>query len=288
MIIKIKTDQCLLCNSTSLKPSHQIKYLDKIYFYDFCLDCQFTFQNPWPSIEIEQIYNDPKYWNSTDVYNVEKYLEKKHANSYSAYQNDRTKEAKKRYNVLQKYFSSQGSVLEIGCANGIFLNEWKKNGWDCLGVDPAKEMIDYGIKNYQLNLKSCKWENLELKKESLDFIYMWGTDGNFYEFKKGFQKIHDSLRKNGIYALTYQDFKHPVRKIFKQIKLQHHILYNFSEKSIYYLMKHLGFEILDHSLTWQNTKFSHIKKILGLNTRGLDFNITLPALSYNMIVLRKI
>lgn len=123
----MKTYQCLLCNSTSLKPSHQIKYLDKIYFYDFCMDCQLTFQNPWPAIQIEQIYNDPKYWNSSDVYNDDKYSEK-HCNSYSAYQNDRTKEAKKRYNILQKYFSSSGSVLEIGCANGIFLNEWKKNG----------------------------------------------------------------------------------------------------------------------------------------------------------------
>ena len=28
-----------------------------------------------------------------------------------------------------------------------------KNGWKCLGVDEAKDMIDYGIKNFNLDLK---------------------------------------------------------------------------------------------------------------------------------------
>ena len=65
------------------------------------------------------------------------------------------------------------------------------------------------------------------------------------------------------------------------------MLYNFSKKSIYYLMDTLDFEIIEHSLTWQKTRFSHIKKVLGLKTDGIDFNITVPAFSYNFVVARK-
>ena len=54
--------------------------------------------------------------------------------SYAGYQNNRFIEAKKRYEKLIKYFDKEGSVLEIGCANGIFLNEFSKNGWECIGV----------------------------------------------------------------------------------------------------------------------------------------------------------
>ena len=144
----------------------------------------------------------------------------------------------------------------------------EKNGWKCLGVDPAKDMIDYGIKNFNLDLKSEKWEQLDLEPNTQDCIYMWGTDGNFYDFNLGFTKINKSLKINGIYALTYQDFKHPIRKVFKQIKMQHNALYNFSKKSIFYLLDKLGFKVLEHSMTWQNTRLSHVKKILGLNTKG--------------------
>ena len=65
----MKTASCILCGSSDLKNSHHIEFENKKYLYDFCNDCNFTFQNPWPSIEIESIYNDEKYWNSSNVYN---------------------------------------------------------------------------------------------------------------------------------------------------------------------------------------------------------------------------
>jgi SAM-dependent methyltransferase len=284
----MKIRNCIVCHEESLKDSHKVEFLKKSYYYDTCSNCGFTFQNPWPNREVEKIYIDSKYWNSTQVYNEKKQSLEKSNNSYAAYQNSRASESTKRYNKLKRYFSSPGSVLEIACANGIFLTDWERNGWKCLGVDPAKEMIDFGIQNYGLNLKCKKWEEIEIEKESLECIFMWGADSNFYEFNKGFQKIYNSLKKNGIFAMSYQNFQHPIRKIFKQIKLQHHNLYLFSKKSIHLHMKNIGFQVIDHSLTWQNTKLSHIKKILGMNTKGMDFNLTIPALSYNMIILKKI
>lgn len=279
---------CILCSSINFEKSHSIIYEGKEYTYDYCKDCTFTFQNPWPDQKVEEIYNNPKYWNSTNVYNEEKNNKTNNlVSSYAGYQNNRFIEAKKRYEKLIKYFAKEGSVLEIGCANGIFLNEFSKNGWECTGVDPAKEMIEIGKKKFNLNLIASKWEDIKIEDESKDLIYMWGTDGNFYQFKYGFEKIRKKLKENGIYALTYQDFKHPIRKIFKQIKLQHHVLYNFSKYSVLYLLKKMNFEILEHRMTWQNSRFSHIKKILGIDTGGIDFNIKIPAISYNIIIARK-
>ena len=37
-----------------------------------------------------------------------------------------------------------------------------------------------------------------------------------------------------------------------------------------------------------NSIFNFKQKILGMNTKGMDFNLTIPALSYNMIILKKI
>ena len=53
-------------------------------------------------------------------------------------------------------------------------------------------------------------------------------------------------------------------------------------------MDKLGFKILEHSMTWQNTRLSHVKKILGLSTKGIDFNFKVPAVSYNILIAQKI
>ena len=116
----MKTARCILCDSNDLKPSHQIKFENKNYLYDFCNNCNFTFQNPWPTREIELIYNDKKYCISSNVYNG-KNGEKISENNYANYQHTRFKEAKDRYKKLKKFLTnSNGSILEIGCANGIF------------------------------------------------------------------------------------------------------------------------------------------------------------------------
>jgi hypothetical protein len=118
---------------------------------------------------------------------------------------------------------------------------------------------------------------------------MWGVDGNFYDFKKSYKNIRASLKKSGIYSFSYQDFKHPINRIFTLHKKHHHILYHFSKKSIYYLMKNLGFKILEHKLIFQNTKLSHIAKVLRLGSlfKSIDFSITVPTISYNLVIARK-
>lgn len=274
----MKKKFCILCRSSRLKFHHKIIFLKKSYHYDFCLNCNFTFQNPWPQREVEKIYNTHEYWNYGGQ------------NSYGSYQSSRSNEAKKRYIKLKKYFPYNGSVLEIGCANGIFLSEFKKNGWTCIGVDPARQMIKFGIKKYGLNLKCQKIEDSKIKRNSFNLIYMWGTDGNFFNFKKSFNIIKKVLKKGGIYSFSYQDFKHPINRIFKQHKKHHHILYHFSKKSIYYLMKNLGFKILEHELIWQNSKLSHIARVLGLNSllKSMDLSITFPTISYNLVIAKKI
>ena len=44
--------------------------------------------------------------------------------------------------ISKKYLKNGGNVLEIGCNDGVFLNHMvKKNGINCIGVDPAKNVI---------------------------------------------------------------------------------------------------------------------------------------------------
>ena len=38
------------------------------------------------------------------------------------------------YSSIKKSF--KGKMLDHGCASGFTMDEWKKKGWDCFGIDP--------------------------------------------------------------------------------------------------------------------------------------------------------
>ena len=81
----LKVKNCILCFSDLLKFHHTNNFFKKNYLYDICLNCNFVFQNPWPSRKIEKIYNSYEYWNYGDKV------------SYKSYQLSRSEEVKKRY-----------------------------------------------------------------------------------------------------------------------------------------------------------------------------------------------
>ena len=61
--------------------------------------------------------------------------------------------------------SSPNSLLEIGCGPGIMLNEFKKLGWDTLGLERSEEMASQARETYDIYVKSGDLTQLETIKK---------------------------------------------------------------------------------------------------------------------------
>lgn len=61
-------------------------------------------------------------------------------------------------------FSKPGEVLEIGCGSGVMVNEWRKNGWNVLGIERTEEIAAYAQKRYNLDVISTGIEFLPAEK----------------------------------------------------------------------------------------------------------------------------
>jgi methylation protein EvaC len=165
--------------------------------------------------------------------------------------------------VSKKYLKDGGNVLEIGCNDGVFLNHMvKKSGVNCIGVDPAKNVIKK-ISNKKINAYNKPF-NLELAKkiklrfDKIDLIVSSFSFGHIDNMKSVAEGIDFLLDKNGtfIFEIYY------LGTVIKE--LQYDMMYH--EHMTYYTIKSLK-----KFLSKYNLRIFNIEKI-KLRSGSLRFS----------------
>jgi len=147
-----------------------------------------------------------------------KIVKKKEANKYFKRNLDFFNSTKSDYRILDLLKTSNikpKSILEIGCANGIKLNEYQKNLNSKInyGIDLSSEAIKSGKKKFK-KLKLIKLPSLEIEKIKIKFdliiceffLYLLDREEIFNQFNL----IYKKLNKNGYLIIQDCDplFKH--------------------------------------------------------------------------------
>ena len=165
--------------------------------------------------------------------------------------------------ISKKYLKNGGNVLEIGCNDGVFLNHMvKKNGINCIGVDPAKNVIKK-ISNKKITSYNKPF-NLELSKKiksrfhKIDLIVSSFSFGHIDNMKSVAEGIDNVLDENGtfIFEIYY------LGTVIKE--LQYDMMYH--EHMTYYTIKSLK-----KFLSNYNLRIFNIEKI-KLRSGSLRFS----------------
>lgn len=165
--------------------------------------------------------------------------------------------------VSKKYLKNGGNVLEIGCNDGVFLNHMvKKNGINCIGVDPAKNVIKK-ISNKKIHSYNKPF-NFELSKKiksrfhKIDLIVSSFSFGHIDNMKSVAEGIDNLLDENGtfIFEIYY------LGTVIKE--LQYDMMYH--EHMTYYTIKSLK-----KFLSNYNLRIFNIEKI-KLRSGSLRFS----------------
>ncbi len=103
--------QCKLCGSTSFKPIYVDPAIEK------CAKCELVRTKKTPHPNYRSYHRDVDYENN----------EKLFRNIFL-----------KRYKLIAGFTNKKGKVLEIGCSTGVFLEIFKQNSWDVVGIEPSQ------------------------------------------------------------------------------------------------------------------------------------------------------
>ncbi len=94
--------------------------------------------------------------------------------------------------------SKNGKYLDIGCGTGNYTNELQKNGFQFIGIDPSKQMLEKAkLKNNEIDWKIGSAEKVGLPENFVDGIIGSLTIHHWTNLKGGFSELNNVLKLNG-------------------------------------------------------------------------------------------
>ncbi|MBI5065434.1 class I SAM-dependent methyltransferase [Candidatus Woesearchaeota archaeon] len=220
---------CPVCESENNKAAFTKEGFDHV----ICLNCKMFFTpNFFKKTVLNDFYNG-EYYNKTWQFKSKYDISLKFKRKYF------TKIAK----LIEKY-KKPGSVLDIGCGTGDFLNVMKKRGWDTFGTELNSYARDFVKKKYNINTNNLDLEKFE--PEKYDLISMSQLIEHIPNPKKLLLQAHRVLKNKGILFLAFPN-RFGISIIIKgknagRFKGGEHINF-FSKETITKLLNETGFKV---------------------------------------------
>jgi SAM-dependent methyltransferase len=195
-----------------------------------------------------------------------------------------------RLDLCAPHIPQSGRLLDLGCATGFFASVAAEKGFDVVGVDLSPDMIEFGRRQYGIELRVGTVEGCDFPPDSFDIVSMWGLDCHFYDFRSTFQQIVGWLKPGGCLLFAYQDYSHWIRWLFPKIKREPNVYYGFTRDSFVRLMRQLGMQIVMHRTSVEVTRIqrlvTNLKLRLTVPVVG-QAKVRIPTPSYLIVVARK-
>jgi len=153
---ELKDICCPICNSG--KEKHSLLYKYDAFSFKKCQVCGLVMQNPQPVFKDISGRYDKEYFN----YEIE---------------NEKTFLSLMLLALSDIGFDSLDfsdmpkKILDIGCATGKLLYEFKNKEWDVAGIEICKEAAEYGNSHRNVNIYNCTLEKALFTEKSFSVVH---------------------------------------------------------------------------------------------------------------------
>ena len=146
-------------------------------------------------------------------------------------------------------YQSSGSLLDIGCSYGHFLDLARKRGLDVEGMELENEAVSYARDTLGLKIHQKILAEADFEKEQFEVVTALGVLEHVSNPLDFLKNINNILKPGGVLALTLPNVESLVCLILKEkarcFTGRNHLTY-FSAKTLEKMLAKAGFEILYH------------------------------------------
>jgi 2-polyprenyl-3-methyl-5-hydroxy-6-metoxy-1,4-benzoquinol methylase len=136
-------------------------------------------------------------------------------------------------------------LLEVGCGEGLFLEEAKRYGYTVIGVEPNERSSNFARKVLGLNVFTQTLAEAEIDPDSIDIVVSLHVIEHLLDPSGTVSEIRKILRKGGLLAIETPNIDSLPYKIlgkkWRQLIPVHY--YFFSKKTIVALLEKNGFVV---------------------------------------------
>lgn len=143
-------------------------------------------------------------------------------------------------------FTPSGQMLEIGCANGFFLDEARKRGWTVTGIEPSRWAGEYAKEKLGIKILSSTLEECDFKDAFFDVVVMLDVIEHLHSPRSALQIINRILKPEGLLVITTPDVDSFLSRLLqaKWWGINRHHLYYFSRNTLEDIFERTGFRTL--------------------------------------------
>jgi 2-polyprenyl-3-methyl-5-hydroxy-6-metoxy-1,4-benzoquinol methylase len=240
----IHYSHCPVCNSAAIQPAltaEDFTVSHERFAIWHCNDCTARFTQDVP----EQDAIGPYY--RSDTYISHSDTKKGLVNSLYHKVRRRTLVSKRKLITLQTR-KAAGTILDIGCGTGAFLNEMQQSGWSITGLEPDATAREKANELYNI-VPQESGKLFELSPQTFDAITMWHVLEHVHELQAYIQQIEKLLAPGGKLFIAVPNYTSYDAKVYAENWAAYDVprhLYHFSPRSIENLLstKHLALKTI--------------------------------------------
>lgn len=170
-----------------------------------------------------------------------------------------------------------GNLLDIGCANGFFLDEARQRNWKVYGVEISKWAVRYAKEKLNLNVIEGSLENTAFPDKSFDVIVMLDVLEHLPDPKYTLLEIGRILKNDGILYISIPNISSAMSRILraKWWGINKFHLFYFSKKTLEKMLNTCGFKVKKYNTHIRIFSINYWAKRLEMHNyilyRVLDF-----------------
>jgi SAM-dependent methyltransferase len=201
---------------------------------DRCIGCGFVVYREVAAAELNQLYDE-------SYFAGEEYAD------YLGEQDALRRSMRRHLAQMRRYRPLGGSLLEVGCAYGLFLDEARSHFRAVAGVDISAGAVRYASERLGLDAREGDFLAMDFAVDGFDVVCMWDTIEHLPSPDRFVARAAELLRSGGHLYLTTGDIGSLNARLrgsrWRQIHPPTHLNY-FSRATITRLLERLGFEVL--------------------------------------------
>jgi ubiquinone/menaquinone biosynthesis C-methylase UbiE len=184
--------------------------------------------------------------------NQEKYNDSGYLHSFIIKQKEFQKINRHLLYQIKSIINPPGKMLDVGCGLGLFLKEAQNHGWDCQGIESAKQAVQFARKTLKLKVISGDFNQLKFK-EQFDVVTFLDVLEHLPKPQQSLAKIYQISKPNGIVVIQCPNINSYSARLAKKnwfwLMPPWH-LWHFSPKSLNHLLEKHHFKVIQQ-YTWE-------------------------------------
>lgn len=202
------------------------------------------------------------------------------------------KAVKIQLDYVEQFNSSKGTILDIGCATGIFLNHAVERGWQVIGIEVNEQAAKMARETYGIDIFTGNIEEANISTSSIDVVTLWDVLEHLPSPRSALQEIRRILCPGGLVFFSIPNLESYDRKVFGKNWIgwdepRHFTL--FDDETITRMIKEIGFTLIEKKciLGGKGTFLLSMKRIFKEKPRLKWLEKLYPVVSFFLWPYRK-